>query len=241
LNAEKNDYQNPEPVPHASQLAVLPFLAGVDGLLARAIRDKRRRLTIHRRMMREQKEYLQQVCAYLGSDDHDWSRDKAWHEKVGRIFHLDTGIVGAAFRKRQIYRTRRYKNDRDLMKDLADDMAKIGDSRDPGKVALSYLAIPFLGPKKEVVLILYGECWKRNVFANDELVEQIQAMCAGFCRLFDGLQKAPFSNLRNFPLQMGQPSKGGRTVYPRLQETVKGVSPPRFRNLISFNYEASVT
>jgi hypothetical protein len=88
LNTKKDDYQNPEPVPAASQLAVLPFLAAVDGILARATKDETRRLTLHRRMMREEMEYLQQICAYLGSDDYDWSRDKDWRSKVGRIFHL---------------------------------------------------------------------------------------------------------------------------------------------------------
>ena len=61
---EFNPYGNPEPVPPASQLAVLPFLAAVDGYLREDGEVPGLRITVHRAMSREGHGYLQQVCAY---------------------------------------------------------------------------------------------------------------------------------------------------------------------------------
>ena len=54
-------YRNPEPVPLVSQLAVLPFLSGVDGLLRENGEVAGLRITVHRVMSREGQGYLQQV------------------------------------------------------------------------------------------------------------------------------------------------------------------------------------
>lgn len=89
-------------------------------------------------------------------------------------------------------------------------------------------------------LLMYTEGWQLNYFADDKLITQLHAMCDAVCGLFDGLQKDPFAHLRNFPLQKGVPTKGPRTVYPRLQEAVKDLSPPKFSEINTFNYEASV-
>ena len=59
------------------------------------------------------------------------------------------------------------------------------------------------------------------------------------CDNVEGQQEEPFSNLRNFPLESGEPFKGPKTVYPKLQEALKSPAPPRFRRIESFNYEAS--
>ena len=41
-------YPNPEPVPAALQLAVLPFLAAVDGFLRAEAKEPGLRITLHR-------------------------------------------------------------------------------------------------------------------------------------------------------------------------------------------------
>jgi hypothetical protein len=226
-------YNNPEPVPPASQLAVLPFVAAVDGFL----RDKGDipglRITIHRTMSREGDGYLQQACAYLRGDGPDW------RGKVGRTFPVTQGIIGAAFKNGRIWRTMRYKAIKELRGDLRESMRKTGDNRNPEEVAVSYLAIPFLGPQDQVVLVLYAECDKLNFFANDNRVRHVTAMSRGFCRLFDWLQKEPFPNLRNFPLQKGEPITREPTVYRKIQESLDSIEPPRFKEVPSFNYEAA--
>lgn len=232
LNADR-EYWNPEPVPAASQFAVLPFLAAVAGLLGEGTEDKKLRVTIHRVMTREKKGYLQQVCGYLGF------KEKDWQQRAGRLFPVTFGIMGHAFGKRKICRTKPYPNEKQLKQDLESDMAKTGDTREVEDVALSYLAVPFLGPSSQVVLVLYADCWKFNFFADDERIHQIRAMSDGWCHLLDWLQEEPFSNLRNFPLESGEPFKGPKTVYPKLQEALKSPAPPRFRRIESFNYEAS--
>lgn len=227
-------YNNPEPVPSASQLAVLPFVAAIDGFL----RDKGDvpglRITIHRMMSREGDGYLQQVCAYLPAGDVP-----KWRGEVGRIFPVTQGIIGAAFENGRIWRTRRYNTHKELQDDLRESMRTTGDNRNPEEVAVSYLAIPFLGSEDQVVLVLYTECDKLNFFADDNLVRHVTAMCRGFCCLFDWLQKEPFPNLRNFPLQKGEPITRAPTVYRKIQESLDSIEPPRFKEVPSFNYEAA--
>src|SRR5258708_27022435 len=119
------------------------------------------------------------------------------------------------------------------------DMIAQGDQRDPNTLEIAYLAIPFLGPESEPVLILYADCKKLNFFAKDVRIRRVTAMCKGFCRLFDSLHRDPFPNLRNFPLPKGEPVKGEPTLYS-IQESLKNIDPPQFKAVSSFNYEASV-
>jgi len=230
----EKEYLNPEPVPPASQLAILPFLAGVDGLLREDGDVTDLRITMHRAMTREGNEYLQQVCAYLQSDG---IRSKG---VVGRTFPVDEGIIGAAFKDGHIWRTKAYSTNEELQQDLSKAMPASGDSRSPMAVGQSYLAIPFLGPDGQIVLILYADCKQLNFFADDDRIKRVISMCHGFCRLLDGLQKNSFPNLRNFPLQKGRPITGSdRRVYEGIQERLD-LETPRLREIRSFNYEASV-
>ncbi len=210
---------HPEPVPPASQMAVLPFLSAVEGLLSASIVDKLR-LTIHRVMYREGQEFLQQVCPYLPLTD-------ASKATGGRTFPVNEGIMGAAYESRKLYRTRYHESDKALREGLDDDSAK----------AKSWIAIPFLGPDDQVVLILFGECNTLNYFADDERISQMVAMANGFCRLHDYLHDSPFANLRNFPLQKGKPNRDGGGAYG-VQEPVD-IDLPKFQSLTSFNYEAA--
>src|SRR5262249_21125172 len=134
-------YRNPEPVPAASQLAVLPLVAAVDGFLRQEGDIPGLRITIHRTMSREGNDYLQgylqQVCAYLGQDEPEWKG------QVGRILPVDIGIIGAAFKNHLIWRTKHYPCFHELRPDLQKD---IGDQKRPEDVACSFLAVPFLGP-----------------------------------------------------------------------------------------------
>lgn len=224
--SEADLYKNPEPVPPASQLAVLPFLAAVDGYLRENGDIPGLRITVHRAMSREGKGYLQQVCAYLREDGGDW------RGRVGRTFAVDTGIIGAAYESGKVWRTKRFKNAAAL------DAALKNDKNAPSSGAKSWLAVPFLGPQDQIVLILFAECGRLNFFASDSRVKRIVAMGKGFCRLLDWVQRDPFENLRNFPLQDGEPVRGVGGVYS-FQEAVADLEPPRFLEIPSFNYEAA--
>lgn len=217
---------NPEPVPPASQLAVLPFLAAVDGYLREDEDVPGLRITVHRTMSRERRGYLQQVCAYLKKDGGDW------RGRVGRTFPVDYGIIGASYGSRSIWRTKGFKSEAQF-----NDALK-ADNIDPGTVRKAWLAMPFLGPTGEVVLILFADCDQLNFFADDQRVKRVAAMGRGFCRLFDWLQRDPFEHLRNFPLAVGEPVEGARGAY-NVQEALSNVESPRFSALLSFNYEAS--
>ncbi|MCW0001149.1 hypothetical protein OE766_23275 [Pararhizobium sp. YC-54] len=110
-------------------------------------------------------------------------------------------------------------------------------STSDAKTTRSWVAIPFLGPDSQVVLVLYATCGTLNFFADEARIEQMVAMANGFCRLHDFLQDSPFANLRNFPLQKGEPNRSGGGLYD-VQEPVE-IELPKFQSLTSFNYEAA--
>jgi hypothetical protein len=224
---------NPESVPSASQLAVIPFLAAVDGFLRESHDPPGLRLTIHRAVNREGQVYLQQVCGYVREQGLEW------RGKVGRTYPVSEGIMGAAFKSRCIWRTKQFQTLEELRLRLAEDIAKTKDGSDPETVEVSFLAIPFLGPQDQPVLILYADCKELNFFADDGRVASVAAMSRGFCKLFDVLQVEPVLDLRNFPLMDGQPVEQMPTVYESVQETANHVPSPRFGVVRSFNYEAA--
>lgn len=226
-------YHRPEPVPQASQLTVLPFVAAVSGLLEQEQSVPGLRITVHRAMVRGGDGYLQQLCPYL-PDGLDEARNTA-----GRIFPVNEGIMGRSFKDGQIWRTKHFDTPESLRAQMKVSMPSAGDDRSLEEVAISYLAVPFVGPGREVVLILYADCREFNFFADERHVHSVVAMCRGFCRLLDSLQKEPFPNVRNFPLQKGRPVKGVRTMYEGVHEPLEIVDPPRFKELRSFNYEAA--
>jgi hypothetical protein len=224
---------NTEPVPSASQLAVIPFLAAINGFLREGHEPSGLRLTMHRAVNREGQVYLQQVCGYVREQGLEW------RGKVGRTYPVSEGIMGAAFKNRRIWRTKSFSSLEELRSRLAVDIEKTKDGRDPATVEVSFLAVPFLGPQDQPVLILYADCKELNFFADDKRVASVAAMCKGFCKLFDTLQEEPFLNLRNFPLQDGQPLVGEPTVYASVQEALENIAPPKFGVVRSFNYEAA--
>jgi hypothetical protein len=225
---------HPEPVPSASQLATIPFLAAVDGLLRESHDVPGLRITMHRAVNREGQIYLQQLCGYVTCQGLEW------RGKVGRTFPVSEGIMGAAFATGRIWRTKSFKSLEELRARLREDIIGTRDDRDPEKVEISFLAIPFLGPQGEPVLIVYADCKELNFFADDVRVRHVASMCNGFCRLFDWLQHDPFLNLRNFPFQKGELVRETPTVYPSVQESIDHVKPPKFSSVLSFNYEAAV-
>ena len=226
--------EHPEPVPSATQLALLPFLATLAGYLRGADDVPKLRVTLHRVMDRDGERYLQQACAYLPI------RESAPSNLIGRIFPVNFGIMGAAYETGKIWRTKHYPNAKSFKDDLIADMKDVDDERDPTTVATSYLAVPLIGRKDEAVLILYADCNELNFFADDTRISNVHNMCRGFCDLFDELQQKPFANLRNFPVAVGAPIQSERTKYPRIQQAFEPLKAPRFAKVSTFNYEASV-
>jgi hypothetical protein len=222
------DYVNPEPVPHASQLAVLPFIAGIRGFLRGGGSDLR--VVMHRAMSREGKGYLQQVCKDVGPTESDPNAG------VGRLWHRNYGIIGMAYGKRAISRTKKFPDEASLRAALEKDKRSVGDT-EPIK-QLSWLAIPFLSARGEPVLILFVDSFKLNFFSDDFRIKAVVDMCHGFCELIDGLEAHPFPRLRNFPLKPGAMVEGPPTVYSSVQEELVSWSVPQFHKLESFNYDA---
>lgn len=231
MTSEIFSTENPEPVPAATQLIGLSFLSGVDGYLRlRTKINAPLRITLHRIMTRDGFSYLQQLCAYLSGGDPGAS-------KVGRMNHVTEGIIGRAYLKKSVVRTRSYKSRAALNADLDLDMRDTNDNRPREVVGASYLAIPMLDKNGDVSTIFYADAKVFNLFARDGLVRDIVGMCCGFCRAVDDLVKSPISGLQNFPLEYGLAVKGDPTVYPRLQEEFQVGSLPQYRDVTSFNFE----
>ncbi|WP_158670875.1 hypothetical protein [Bradyrhizobium guangdongense] len=224
---------HPEPVPAASQLLVLPFLSAVHGLLARDSNGAKLRITMHRVMSREGYGYLQQICTYFGSSSFDQS-------KAGRMFTVDTGIMGAAFDNSRIQRTRYYTTREALDADLRQDLEELGKESEFGQVPVSYVAIPFVGIEGKAVIILYADCDSLNFFAADDRLITLIDMCSKFCDLLDWINyEQPFELIRNYPLKIGALPYDRPTVFRRLQETVT-MDPPKSKSLSSLNFDVSV-
>jgi hypothetical protein len=217
-----------EPVPSASQLAVLPFLAGLEGALRSDNSRPNCRLTIHRVMYRGIEVYLQQICDYVGSGSGG----------AGRIFPVTTGIIGAAFESATVFHTRSFESEDEARQTLINDMKQTKDTKLPAQVGISFIAVPFLGATGMPVLVLYGESVQLNLFS-PERVRLLVDACQGFCRVFDRLSEKGFNGLKNFPLIEPESPKymrDGRTVYP--MQIKSPLAPPQFERLFSFNFEA---
>jgi hypothetical protein len=229
-----NDRPNhPEPVPSASQLLVLPFLSAVNGFLSKDAGGARLRITMHRVMSREGYGYLQQICTYLGSGPFDQT-------KAGRMFTVDTGIMGAAFDKSRIQRTRYYPDRESLNADLREDLEELGKADEFGLVPVSYVALPFLGTEGKAVVILYAECDSLNFFADGDRLLTLVEMSRKFCELLDWINREQlFDSIRNYPLRIGELAYDKPTVYRRLQESME-LEPPKSATLSSLNFDVSV-
>ena len=221
---------HPEPVPAATQLAVLPFLAAIEGLLGPRGKDYNLRVTMHRIMAREKHRYIQQVCTYLGGE-----KDQS---KAGRLFAAGTGLMGQAAIDRKIWRTKHYDELDLLMNDLKTDLKATGsdvvlNSQSP----ISFLSIPFVGPDNEAVLMLYADTNEFNYFADDSKINDITRMCSSLCALFDWLVlKEPFPSLRNFLTRKVEFRTTPPTAYKTVNEALS-IAPPTFERLNSFNFE----
>jgi hypothetical protein len=228
------DFENAarEPVPPASQLMTLPFLSALDGFLRGSRKKLKLRMTLHRAMNREGQVFLQQVCAYVGPET------KEDRTGTGRVFPVTFGIMGEAFSRSRVLRTRRFPSVAELRSAIAADMQTTGEPGDPRKKRLSWLAVPIVGPDNRPVLVLFADTYAFNFFASDSKVASVLDMCRGFCRLIDALEEQPIPKLRNFPFEDGVRVLETKTVYPTVQEELENVAIPRLQSVGSFNYEA---
>lgn len=221
----------PEPVPVATQLAVLPFLAAVEGFLAPHSEGQRLRVTMHRVMAREKHRYIQQVSQYLG---HGFDKT---NQDAGRLFPEGTGLMGKAVKDQQVFRTRHYEAIETLHKDLEIDLKTTGSKKTVDESAVSFLAVPFVGSDEDTVLVLYVDTLTFNFFADNKRVQAVLDMCNGFCRAFDWVtEDEPLQNLRNFFTPEKEFKPGEATAFENLQEKF-GVDVPKFKALKSFNFE----
>ena len=221
----------PEPVPAATQLAVLPFISAVEGYLTRYSKEHDLRVTMHRVMAREKHRYIQQVCQYLGRGFDKEAKN------AGRLFPEGTGLMGKALTEKKVFRTKHYDSIENLRRDLELDLISTGSRKRVDQSAISFLAVPCIGTDGDTVLVLYVDTMAFNLFADDARVKEIVDMCHGFCRLFDWItDDKPLHSLRNFLTPEKDFKPGELTAFELLQEEFEA-DVPKFASLDSFNIE----
>jgi len=204
-----------EPVPYATQMVALPFVAGVEGALNVDRKVSKLRVTLHRVVTREGQGYLQQACDYAGAGDTG----------AGRLFKTDEKIIGAAYRTKTVWRTKAFETQEQLEKGI-----------DSG-VPLAYLAVPFISPTDRVVAVLFADCYDFNFFADDARIRAVVDTCRGFAAVVDRLAAKPRPELRNFPFSPATSIPSGGVPPFAVHEEVKAIVPPRFSSIESLNFD----
>jgi len=222
-----------EPVPMTTQLLVLPFLASVYGYLTASKSVADLRVTMHRVMTQRGTTYLQQICSYV--DVCGYSSEA----NIGRVFSVDTGIIGASFDTGKIWRTKKFESKRKLVERLQQDMKNTEDFRRIEDVALEYLSVPFLSAEGEVVSILYADCKEFDILSNDQRINAVTDMCRGYALFLDALASGKSTTLENFDLRRGEYMKSQNTLYPNMHEALHEIDPPELKHLKTLNFEAA--
>jgi hypothetical protein len=204
-----------EPVPYATQIVALPFVAGVEGLLNVDRKVSKLRVTLHRVVTREGQGYLQQACDYVGASETG----------VGRLFKTDDRMIGVAYRTKAVWRTKRF----DTVEQLRD---RIGP-----EAPLAYLVVPFISASDGVAAVLFAECDEFNFFADDLRVKAVVDICRGFCALVDRLGVKPPPEIRNFPFSPAKSTPTGGGPAFDVHEELKPLAPPKFSSIESLNFD----
>ncbi len=237
--------QGIENVPEITQLIVLPFLSGIAGVLANWGNKTGYRATLHRTMCRHDEVYLQQIVNYVSSDATKTTG-------AGRVFAVDTGIIGGAFHSKSMHHTRTFATREDHLSALNDSLIQSNEIEKVNAVGLSYLAIPFLGlpdsSRYELEItehiplaILYAECFGENIFADDKLLEVISGQCNYFADVLDKIVEGLPDHVRNFSYPIYDKSLviAGDAPYDINKEPDTRFPSPTFKNLRSLNFQFS--
>jgi hypothetical protein len=183
---------------------------------------------MHRILNTGQKQYLQQITNYLGYGVGG----------AGRVFPMGTGVIGEAYRKKRVVRTKYYEDQHEFELDLAQSVASANEGKDPQNEPRSNLAIPFGGAGGTIVLILYADSFTFNHFANASVLDDLLGMCCGYANTIDSLQKQPLGLIKNFPLLPADDAQSESTLYSLIQEVLLDTEIPQLKTLSSFNFEA---
>ena len=129
-----------EYLPSPTEAITAAFCSAVVGYLARDHpTDSRLRVTFHRTLRIGREEVLQQCCEYDGVGLDDTTPNAA-----GRTFEANHATIGAAYVRRQIFRTRTGAENQTIGRDM--EKLKLNDSsREMARSVQSIAAIPVIG------------------------------------------------------------------------------------------------
>ncbi|MBJ2160263.1 hypothetical protein [Variovorax sp. IB41] len=201
-----------EPVPEVTQFSLLAFLSALVGYLhSDTPQYSDFKLTIHRIVVHAETAFLQQACGYLSPSEYQPTM-------AGRIFKGNHGITGKALMEKKTWRTRRYASQALLEQDLVLDITDSGDFHAIEDLPRSWLAVPLLNIKNEVVLIVFGESKHFNFFADDGRVVAIQNMVTAFGNMNARMETSLMERVKNFSVERTPFTYENADAYRRIHE-----------------------
>jgi hypothetical protein len=219
-----------EYLPSATEIVAAAFCSAVAGLIAKESQGSPFRVTLHRTIAPAGTPLLQQACEYYGSRPR--KGDKA------RTFRLNEGIIGLAYNRRLICRTRSQRYSiADLVRDV--NLLNVGKKtaqRMAPKVR-SLLAIPVLA-RNQVCMVLFADSEKHGLFG-DDLLCRLLSVLTSFVE-FALRHESP--GIRSFPITI---SRRGPAAFKLLKlrtiETLgrRSWSPPEAKDSFVLNFEAT--
>ncbi|MFN3436063.1 MAG: NAD(P)-binding protein [Acidovorax sp.] len=235
-----------EYLPGPTELLATAFCAAVAGaLLINHAPEKRLRVTLHRAMVFNGEELLQQACDYEGT-----ANARGTVSAAGRTFPAINGTIGQAYACRRIVRSVAGVSAENLNRAMGSVRLKEA-SREMSKEVSFVLAIPLLEPEKALIHtlpspvlgVLYIDSTDRDYFVDDQTLRHIVSMASVFIQTLDRLANSPVDRVKNVPL-----AELADTIDPPkdLPASVKGIislvdelDSPRLQNPLQLNFDYS--
>jgi hypothetical protein len=218
-----------EYLPDATELMAGAFCSSIAALISGVSTEKLFRVTLHRIIEAGGTPLLQQACEYFGT------RTKLGDK--GRTFGLDQGIIGLAYNRRLVCRTRPQPHPGTVI-DLRGDVAKLKVGRHAQKMApevRALLAVPIIAQDK-VCMVLFVDSEAAGIF-QDSLLAQILSVARHFSAF---VSSTNVKGIRNFSFSThGHRQRSFRRIRLKVIEILNDsrFRPPTIDRPFDFNFE----
>lgn len=235
-----------EYLPGPTEMLATAFCASIAGLLlANHAPSKRLRVTLHRAMVFNGEELLQQACDYEGSADARGESSSA-----GRTFPALNGTIGQAYICRRIVRSVNGVSAKMLSEAMG--LVKLREaSREMSREVSFVLAIPLLEPERPlhytlpspVLGVIYIDSTAPDYFINNSVLNRIVSMAGSFVEALERLSNNPVDRVKNIPLVEISDAVNARQDLPPSVEgilsLVNNVKCPQLQKPLQLNFDYS--
>ncbi|MCD9816653.1 FAD/NAD(P)-binding protein [Bradyrhizobium japonicum] len=231
-----------EYLPDAIALLGSTLSSAIAGVIRASHFDHSRlRVTLHRTVIIQDEELLQQTCDYASDFE-----EKGSEATAGRTFPNDSATIGLAYGARQIIRTVKGVRAERLNEATGQMKLEIA-SRPMSRKVRFVLAIPLLEPEDHyslqtpVIGVIYIDSEADDFFVSDEELEALVALAQRF--LSEMEKRDGFSRIRNQRPSLTSTTQCARREIPAevtdVFEVVAGIEPPRSTRPLQLNFDYS--